>query len=284
MAGAELTEWGAEVSESITRILVSIVGIPVVLGAIWGGGVFFALLVAVIATIAVLEFYRMSRSVQVHPQSFIGVAGVLLVVTMFLLGSDSMVLPVIILLLIMTLILEVFTLQEDPLTGTAVTILGVLYIGVFLGTLIAIRENSTLGSDQTRMIFIAAVFIGVWICDTAAYFFGIRFGRYRLFERVSPNKSVEGAVAGFLSTAVFYTGVYFSSLNPQLTVFSTLLVILIVGVFGQVGDLLESWLKRRAEVKDSSAILPGHGGVLDRFDSLILVAPLLYLAIQWNLI
>jgi phosphatidate cytidylyltransferase len=127
---------------------------------------------------------------------------------------------------------------------------------------------------------VIALFASIWLCDSAAYFAGRALGRTKLFERVSPKKTWEGAAAGF----VFAIGAFLLArvlVLPYLTVTSAVVCGAIVGVFGQVGDLAESLLKRDAGVKDSSALIPGHGGVLDRFDSLLFVSPLVFLYLDF---
>jgi phosphatidate cytidylyltransferase len=120
----------------------------------------------------------------------------------------------------------------------------------------------------------------IWICDTAAFHFGVALGKHKLFPRVSPNKSWEGSIFGFIfaiATAVAAKYIVLDYLSlPQSVVIGC-----IVGIFGQLGDLIESLLKRDAGVKDSSHIIPGHGGAFDRFDSLLLTAPLVYLYIDF---
>jgi phosphatidate cytidylyltransferase len=121
----------------------------------------------------------------------------------------------------------------------------------------------------------------VWSCDTGAFLFGIPFGRHKLFPRVSPSKSVEGAVAGFLcAMAAAYAGyawfAHQSQGAPFLTAPQALLLGALLGVSSQIGDLVESLLKRDARVKDASSTIPGHGGVLDRFDSLLFSAPVAF--------
>jgi phosphatidate cytidylyltransferase len=116
------------------------------------------------------------------------------------------------------------------------------------------------------------LFVAIWACDTFAYFVGKSIGKHRLFERVSPKKSIEGALGGLAGAVLAFLAVYYFewyNISLELSLISGL----IVGTFGQFGDLVESWFKRDAGIKDSSHILPGHGGILDRFDSLIFVAP-----------
>jgi phosphatidate cytidylyltransferase len=129
-------------------------------------------------------------------------------------------------------------------------------------------------------LVVVTVLSTVWICDTAAYHVGKAIGRHKLFPRVSPKKSVEGAVAGFIAAIGAALAAKFLLLGWLGTGQAVTLGV-IVGVAGQAGDLFESLLKRDAEVKDSSGFLPGHGGVLDRFDSLLIVSPVAYLYLDF---
>ncbi|CUS91747.1 phosphatidate cytidylyltransferase, partial [Candidatus Kryptonium thompsonii] len=125
-------------------------------------------------------------------------------------------------------------------------------------------------------VFIISIFAIIWICDTAAYFVGKSLGKRKLYERVSPNKTVEGFIGGLIFAFLSSFIARYMVLD-FLTIYDVVAIAIIVGVFGQLGDLVESLIKRDAGVKDSSNIIPGHGGVFDRFDSLIYVAPLVYL-------
>jgi phosphatidate cytidylyltransferase len=127
---------------------------------------------------------------------------------------------------------------------------------------------------------VIAVFASIWICDTAAYFGGSTFGRHRLFESVSPKKTWEGAIFGFIFSIL--TMVAAKILVLGYLAFQHAIVIgVLIGVFGQLGDLIESRFKRDAGVKDSSKSIPGHGGFYDRFDSLVYISPIVYLYIDF---
>jgi phosphatidate cytidylyltransferase len=116
----------------------------------------------------------------------------------------------------------------------------------------------------------------VWVSDSFAFFGGKLFGRHKLAERISPKKTWEGSIIGFVVTIIAGV-VLWNLVYPQISLIHFLAVTIIVGVFAQIGDLFESHLKRSVEVKDSSNIIPGHGGVLDRFDSLLFSVPALYI-------
>jgi phosphatidate cytidylyltransferase len=172
--------------------------------------------------------------------------------------------------------------SKQTLVNTSSTLLGALYIGWLGSHVVALRElPATLQLPYaTGMSFALLPFFLAWTCDTAAYLVGRAWGRHRLAPGVSPQKSVEGAVGGLLAAtaAAALARVWFA---PYLSWGAALALGLLVGVFAQLGDLVESLLKRDAETKESSSLIPGHGGVLDRFDSLLFAAPLVYYYLVW---
>jgi len=145
---------------------------------------------------------------------------------------------------------------------------------------IAVPESIQNKINQWGGLTVVSLFVTIWMCDTAAYFVGLSIGRHSLFSRVSPKKTWEGAVGGFVF-AVLTSFVLQKLLIPYLTSVDAIVIGAIVGVFGQVGDLIESRFKREAGVKDTSSLIPGHGGALDRFDSLIFVSPIVYLYLDF---
>lgn len=163
---------------------------------------------------------------------------------------------------------------KQAVGNIAATLLGVIYLGWFGSHIELLRELPrawhlpyALGASFAMLPFFL-----VWVCDTAAYAVGLAFGRTRLMPDVSPGKSVEGAIAGLVGAvgAAFLARVWFA---PYLTALDAAVLGTLVGVLGQLGDLVESLLKRDADAKDTSRIIPGHGGVLDRFDSVLFAAP-----------
>jgi phosphatidate cytidylyltransferase len=195
------------------------------------------------------------------------------------------------------LVIELFRNNGSAIANVSATLFGVTYVSVFLGSLVGIRElfvpadfpvyahfqivGPAVPDDVAVTIYrwgaytVLSILASIWLCDSAAYFAGRAFGKHKLFERVSPKKTWEGAIAG-LAFAVAAFLVAKALALPFLSYSSAVVCGLIVGVFGQMGDLAESLLKRDAGVKDSSTLIPGHGGVLDRFDSLMFVSPLIY--------
>lgn len=160
------------------------------------------------------------------------------------------------------------------------TLLGVFYIGFFMSSLVEIREMFADPFYQRGGYVIISSMAAIWICDSAAYFGGTALGKHKLFRRVSPNKSWEGAMFGFIFAIL--TMLLAKEILLQFLSFNLIFLIgLTIGVFGQIGDLIESLFKRDAHIKDSSSIIPGHGGVLDRFDSLLYSAPIIFLLLKY---
>jgi len=188
-------------------------------------------------------------------------------------------------LLLIVFFKEMFMNEGSSNLNVSATMVAVIYPTLFLSALLFLRTNigTMLVSDKINPagFFILTIIVSVWGCDTFAYFFGKQFGKHRLFERVSPKKSMEGAIAGlFGAVFVFFLAGWVGLLDIPVSLAIT--SGLLVGVLGQMGDLVESWFKRDAAVKDSSKLLPGHGGILDRFDSLTFVSPaFLILYLLW---
>ncbi|MFQ5648828.1 MAG: phosphatidate cytidylyltransferase [bacterium] len=264
------------------RTLITVLFGPLILVAAWLGGAFFLAVVAVIVILAMHEFYSMGRQKGTHPATFLGIAsGAALSLLLFLDHLTHIWLLLIgAFLLIVTV--ELFRNRDAPMLNVAVTLMGLFYIALPFGFLILIRElpghmgrSASLGGELVILIFLA-----IWICDSAAYILGARFGKHKLFTRVSPNKTIEGTLFGFVFALVTAYVSHVTFLGA-LGLGETLVIGAICGSVGQVSDLIESLFKRDAGVKDSSSLIPGHGGVLDRFDSEILVAPVVYLYLRF---
>jgi phosphatidate cytidylyltransferase len=166
-----------------------------------------------------------------------------------------------------------FKKVEDAIPNIAVTLLGIFYIGWFFSYLIFIRALT----DHGAYIFFLS--LTIWANDITAYLIGSKFGRIKLSPYISPKKSVEGAVAGFI--VCVGAAALFSTFMVEISLVDSLFLGVTLGIVAQISDLVESLIKRDAGVKDSSSIVPGHGGVLDRMDSFILTAPVMYYYISW---
>lgn len=261
--------------ELTKRILVAAVGIPLLLGVTYLGGWYFFVLTIIISTGAQWEFYRMQKNKNINPQIVPGLLSG--IVILYSVQSKEILLPGMLLLILIMFILafEMFRTEKNANTNIGVTFLGILYIPLLLGAFLFLRHFMDVklpGISNAGFRFILVIFATIWICDTFAYAFGKSFGKHKLFEKVSPKKSIEGGIAGVVGSILVFVIVKMTLILP-LQWHEAILFGIVSGTVGQLGDLVESWFKRDVGVKDSSSILPGHGGMLDRFDSLTFVSP-----------
>ncbi|MCP4145247.1 MAG: phosphatidate cytidylyltransferase [bacterium] len=265
-------------ADIIPRLAVILVGLPLlVLVADWGKLPFMAV-VSVLVLLGSREFYLMMEAKGYRPYKIIGMLCSVMICWYVYHGSVTLSL---LLTMTMILIMTAELFRRDPahsLAHIAVTLFGVLYVGWLGSHLILLRQLPIeLGeidySAGATMVGLAAVV--TWACDSGAYLFGISFGKKPLLPRISPKKTVEGGIGGLFSSALV-GAVYCIFFIDFISPLEGGLLGLVGGVLGQVGDMVESLLKRDAGLKDTADILPGHGGILDRFDSLLFTAPFFY--------
>lgn len=251
------------------RVLVAVIGVPVGIAVIILGGPFFFGFSVLVALLALHEFYTITRPYR--PNLLVGyVGGAGLIVSCYLLGLSGVVAGLAGLLLLLFFWAMRGGMGDHLVGRMSLTSLGVLWIAFGLAHLVLIREL-----DRGLALTIL-VFGSTWLNDTFAYIFGRWFGRRRLAPRVSPKKTIVGAAAGLIGAVLFALAVKMYS--PWLPAREAAILGLVVGLAGQFGDLFESAVKRDLRIKDSGRLLPGHGGILDRFDSLLLAAPACYWA------
>ncbi|MCX6281994.1 MAG: CDP-archaeol synthase [Bacteroidetes bacterium] len=253
--------------------------------SLWYNTWLFAGIFLVVAILGMWEFFTLYSSDEIQPQKIYGtISGSIIYLLLFLVNTsggsdvDSVVrlLPVYaaMALFFLCFIIEIYRKKPKPLENIAITTTGVLYIALPLALL-----NLMVSASSTRMFgfpaFLAGYFTLTWFYDTAAYLFGKQFGKHKLFERISPKKTWEGTIAGALVTTL--TSLLLSYMVPGISLTDWLVLALLVVIFGSFGDLAESLLKRSLNIKDSGTILPGHGGILDRFDTFFISAPFVFL-------
>jgi phosphatidate cytidylyltransferase len=266
------------------RVAVGVAAIPIIFFLCIAGGLYFFSFIAIVSAVALREFYALAEAKGAKPLVALGILGGFIVNSCFLppFSARPAHLVVAFILIVVGFSLRELFRKQDPL-GSALlnlstTLFGVLYVSLFFGTLIGIGEMDRWGG-RTAM----SLFVMVWICDSAAFHVGSAIGKHKLFPRVSPQKSWEGALAGLVFAIL--TAVAAKHLVLEfLPMSGAILIGTLVGTVGQLGDLTESLLKRDAGVKDSSTLIPGHGGAFDRFDSVLLVAPCVYLYLEYFLL
>ena len=275
------------------RIAVGAIGIPAVVLAIWVGGWLFGLIVVAVTSIALWEFYRLAGSKEASANTPVGITWSILLQLSLLLFTQTPnddafqwfgVAHLIFLAgVLLVLTWELFRARPNALVNTGLTIAGVVYVTVFMSTLIILRDSAdhwfaSWFSDKGSAL-VLILFASIWICDSAAYFVGMNLGKHKLFPRISPKKTWEGAIGGAIAAVASFVG-FSVWMMPEFPIMHAAMCGIIIGTMGQIGDLAESMLKRDATIKDSSQIIPGHGGFLDRFDSMLFASPLVLMYIH----
>lgn len=267
----------------IERILSIAISVPIIFLCTYFGGVPFFLLVTSLALVSVNEFYNMMKKKGFSPFYTIGNFFTLFI-TIFVQftlkhpnwePASSAILTAAI---ITTICAGVFIKRTAVSTANiAITIFGILYIGWLFSFLVLVRSLTVHGA------FLFFLMVAIWANDTVAYIVGAKFGKRQLSPYISPKKTIEGSIAGFFVAII--ASYAFGMLAKQSFVpdgwIHYIILGIIIGFVGQLSDLGESLIKRDAGVKDSSNLVPGHGGVLDRMDSFIFTAPLLYYYVSW---
>lgn len=260
-------------SNLVKRILAGAVGIPLILLVSYYGGIIFYIFAAIVSSIALWEFYSMFEKKNHYPMKYTSIAfAVLIMISLrWMVDGEFVSILSFLLFTIIFSTIEIFRSGKRNPVNVMIALFGYLYITVpFI--LLASLNKPDHGFKLNILIYI---FILIWTCDTMAYFGGRFFGRHPL-SAISPKKTWEGSAAGFLFTVIISLLVHLI-FPDKLSLPDAAIFGILVGIFSQVGDLFESLIKRYCDVKDSSNIIPGHGGVLDRFDSLIFVAPVIFI-------
>jgi phosphatidate cytidylyltransferase len=271
----------------LKRILTAIVGIPVAIFLVTRGGLFFAGAVFILALAAWREYARMAGAKDIHTYKLTSFFPSMLLVAAAGSGKPEYFMPVLTFAILGILFEGLYRHCNSGETNWPLhvsnSLMALLYVGLLFAHIPLIREYSRETIHFLGLAFskgelaLWMVLLGTWASDTFAYFFGIALGKHK-FCSVSPKKSMEGAVAGFVFAFAVTGGIAYHGLHTGL--FPAVVMGLTVAFFAPVGDLIESILKRSFEIKDSGNFFPGHGGVLDRFDSLLFAVPAVYYVIR----
>ena len=266
-------------SKTRARTLINVIGMPSLLAIIYYGGNLFTAFIYLVIFLCTYELKNIS-SIKGYSfnLSFLYIIYSFMFLSYFL-DFSSVIINVILLFLCMVLfILELYNKNKFSLENISITLLVFIWIACFLDKAIYLRYL-----DNGFQIMLS-IFLSVWVCDSAAFIVGTKLGNRKIAPSISPNKTWEGTIAGFIFSTLF---IYFLVQNQFLQINNYLFTIndvfimgFIIGVIGQLGDLFESMIKREFGVKDSGTLLQGHGGVLDRFDSLLFTIPAFYIYLK----
>lgn len=261
-----------------TRALTATVFVAILLGCTYYSHFSFAVLFFGVTAIGLWELFSLFEQNNLHPQKVYGIIAGLLIyfsnvfVAMDILSPKFNYIKYPLLALIF--IFELFRKKENPFTNISVTVIGVIYVVLPFALL---NHLVRLGNTYNYEILFGIFFI-LWCNDAGAYLVGSAIGKHKLFPRISPGKSWEGSIGGAI---ISYFIVYIiSGWYTSISLFDWIIIATLLIVFGTLGDLVESLLKRSVGVKDSGNLLPGHGGILDRFDSLMMATPFIFFYLE----
>lgn len=262
--------------ELLLRISTGLIFLIVVIGCILWTPYSLAVLFYIVGVMGMLEYYSIAKIGGVHPQSILGVT----TASVLYLGIElvklqifpTYIVSISIPFFIAIFIWELFRKRPDPFTNIGHTIIGIVYVMAPLALLNVFTFEEIVYEYKPEVVL--GFFIVLWLNDTGAYVFGRLFGKTKLFERISPKKTVEGALGG--AVLGIAGAIVMATYTNDLSIFHWVMLGLIIVVSATLGDLVESLLKRSARVKDSSNLLPGHGGILDRFDGVLLASPMVF--------
>jgi phosphatidate cytidylyltransferase len=259
----------------MARILSAIILVPLaLLAVIYATPRFFLLGIGIVGTVCLVEYFRLIRAMSIRTHPWFGYIAFWVLLVSF--RQSKLPATAIIALVLIAAFLSSMWRRKDPVReralGLMAELLGICYFSLFLYPALPIRYDF---GDLPGLHWIVLVLIIIWTGDTIALVVGKTLGKSAFAPVLSPKKTNEGAMAGLLAGLAIAVPVQ-HFLFTDLDLYQVMVASILLGIFGQLGDLAESMLKRAAEVKDSSHLIPGHGGVLDRMDSLLFAFPVLY--------
>ena len=264
----------------LTRAITGFLFILTIIAGVYFNAMIAMSLFSLIVLLGLDEFYGLvKKSKEIKPIKFLGtLTGFTLIVLLCLSVQGIIDLKLILIpfaMIFMIFLVELYRKKENPFINISYTILGIFYIVIPFSMLfhLGFYANNSF-TDNYSFQIILGFFILLWLNDTGAYLAGRFFGKHKLFERISPKKTWEGSIGGGIATIgeAYILSIFFTNIELSNWIVMAILIV----VFGGLGDLVESMLKRSLKVKDSGKLLPGHGGILDRFDGLLLSVPFVY--------
>jgi phosphatidate cytidylyltransferase len=274
-------------SELVKRALTGVLIVLVLITVICSGQLGLILLVLLLSIMGLWEFYSLVETGGHRPLKITGVfsgTAITFIVSLFSHGFvDENYLVLIVPLLSIVLLVELFRMSDNPIVNAGITLLGVFYVALpfalinFLAYPPVQQESDNMAQYSPNILL--GFFFLLWTNDSFAYLFGVKLGKRKLYEAVSPKKSWEGSFGGALFCLV--CGYFISQYFQELQLFQWMVISALVIIFGTLGDLVQSQFKRNMKVKDSGTILPGHGGILDRFDGVLIAIPFIFVYLEF---
>lgn len=254
------------------RVLSAVALVFIVLSVLSLGGLYLYGFVVLLSLVGLYEYYRAMKHININTSSTFGYITVLIYYFMYLLPINFERPGFLVAFSVIVLFTFEILMQKHSMAEIALTLLGIAYIPYLFSHLLFI------GSMKYGRILLWLPFITAWFTDTCAYFIGMSFGKTKLCPKVSPKKTVEGAFGGVIGCVALSTasGLIFHNFGVKIRIVHFIITGLLCGVASQFGDLAASYVKRYTGIKDFGSLIPGHGGIMDRFDSILFTAPVIY--------
>lgn len=254
------------------RIISAVIGVPIIIAILYTGGVYWIAFFALLGIAGLYEFNRII-SQEFKP---VWILNILLLLIIMFSSFDLLIVPALVLFLLLLVIYLVIMFPKITIVDIALSLFPALYIGFSLNFAILLNNH------PHAFLIMLLIFLFTWSSDVGGYVFGRFWGRHKLAPELSPNKTWEGAIGGIL-LSIFTAFIFFTIFkNGEQNIFFILLLGILSSSAAQLGDLFMSGVKRRFTIKDTGSLIPGHGGVLDRFDSFLLVLPIVYCCIYYG--
>lgn len=262
----------------VKRSITGIVFAAVMLAGIIIHQYVFAVIFTAFLLLTLHEFYKISENIGYEPSTKIGLISAFLLFNIFFFAANHFIpqkyIFLSILIPLVTLLPDLFDKRKNGFKNSMITIAGIIYIAIPFSLLSFILFPGIESDSQFYPWILIGIFVIIWMYDSMAYVFGSWLGKHKICERISPKKSWEGLIGGAVFAVI--TSVVISKFFDELSITSWIVIALLIVSFGTSGDFFESKLKREAGVKDSGTILPGHGGMLDRFDTVLFAVPVIF--------
>ena len=269
----------------LSRIIVALIGIPILIGVLYYGGLPLLLFTNIIVGIGAYEFYQMAEMGGKKPHKLLGIILALIIPNVLFFKELDMISFGVEGVIEIAIIIAISVRgRQNRVESSSVdlgeTLLGALYPSILFSHILLI----SLLPNGGKWLLTAQIM--VWVCDSLAYFVGMGIGRKffnRGFNSISPKKSIEGSIGGTVFTilSLFLLDRYFDLVQGGMSILNVIILGVFISAVAQIGDLGESMFKREFKIKDSGKILGGHGGILDRFDSMLFVAPVMYYLLKF---
>ena len=270
------------------RVLSAVIFLPILFASIWFGNPWFSVVVAIAALLGVIEFYAMVARREWHPLTFFGTLWTLFFIfnayyapkyssnNIYILVTSALITSAVALSLVRVLFLR--SSGEKVMVSWAASVAGIFYMGWLLSYWVLIMNSY--GGDWDGRDWVILALFSTFAVDTTAYFIGRAWGRHKMAPTVSPGKTWEGAIGGLVGAMVAVV-VLALILDIDISYSEMVIVGVLIAVFAQLGDLAESKLKRSMGAKEASNLIPGHGGILDRVDSVVFTGVVVYYCLAW---